>query len=266
MTRFIAAEIVMKMESLAGSFVPTAVGQPSADALHWCPAQTISGTRQVTREAAMNAQRINNMQGFLISGLRGQSRRCVLAGICVLWLLLVSVCPCAADAPAADQRANILFILADDAGFSDVGCYGGEIATPNLDALAADGLRYTQFYNTARCWPTRAALMTGYYAQQVRRDALPGLGGGGRGVRQSWARLLPDFLKPFGYRSYHSGKWHIDGKVLEAGFDRSLNVRNQGNFFTGRGNLIDDVPLAPAEDESDYYATTATADHAIDRK
>ena len=58
-------------------------------------------------------------------------------------------------------------------GFSDPGCYGGEIATPNLDALAAHGIRYTQFYNTARCWPTRAALLTGYYAQQVGFDALP---------------------------------------------------------------------------------------------
>ena len=67
-------------------------------------------------------------------------------------------------------RPNILIFLADDMGYSDAGCYGGEIATPNLDALAKDGLRITQFYNTARCWPSRAAILTGYYAQQVRRD------------------------------------------------------------------------------------------------
>ncbi|MDA0767384.1 MAG: arylsulfatase [Verrucomicrobia bacterium] len=164
----------------------------------------------------------------------------------------------------AAERPNVVFILADDLGFSDIGCYGGEIATPQLDALAGEGLRFTQFYNTARCWPTRGALMTGYYAQEIHRDALPGLGGGGSGKRQQWARLLPDFLKAAGYRSYHSGKWHIDGKVLEAGFDRSLNVQNQGNFFTGRGNLIDDVPVKVPEDEKDYYTTTATADHAID--
>ena len=74
--------------------------------------------------------------------------------------------------------------MADDLGFSDLGCYGGEIATPNLDAVAADGLRFTQFYNTARCWPTRGALMTGYYAQQIRRDTLPRIpsGGGARGA------------------------------------------------------------------------------------
>jgi arylsulfatase A-like enzyme len=159
---------------------------------------------------------------------------------------------------------NIVFILADDLGYSDLGCYGSEIETPQLDSLASNGLRFTQFYNTARCWPTRGALLTGFYAQQIHRDALPDVGGGGQGQRQKWARLLPDLLKPAGYRSYHSGKWHIDGKVLDGGFDRSLDMRNQGSFFTSAGNSIDDVPVTPPADESGYYATIATADHAID--
>ncbi|MEL6896252.1 MAG: arylsulfatase [Planctomycetota bacterium] len=167
-------------------------------------------------------------------------------------------------ADTRDRPPNVVFILADDSGFSDLGCYGGEIETPNLDALADDGLRFTQFYNTARCWPTRASLMTGYYAQQVRRDKLPGLGGGNRGVRPDWAPMIPAYLRRAGYRNYHSGKWHLDGKCLDAGFDRSFNVRNQGNFFSNQGNSIDDVKIVPKGDDAGFYTTTATADHAID--
>ncbi len=170
--------------------------------------------------------------------------------------------PCLAAA-----KPNVMVILADDLGFSDIGCYGGEIATPQLDTLARNGLRFTQFYNTARCWPTRGALLTGYYAQQIQRDTLPEVGGGGgtKGVRPPWARLLPELLRPAGYRSYHSGKWHIDGKVLAGGFDRSLDTRNQGNYFSAAGDFIDDMP-APKRtaDEGGYYATIAIADHAIE--
>jgi len=165
---------------------------------------------------------------------------------------------------AAESKPNVVIILADDMGFSDAGCYGGEIDTPNLDFLAANGLRFTQSYNTARCWPTRSALLTGYYAQQIHRDALPDVPGGGQGVRQKWAKLLPERLKSAGYRSYHSGKWHIDGEVIAGGFNRSLHTKNDGNFFTAKGNLLNDVLVKPAADETDYYVTTATADYAID--
>src|SRR5215207_10274138 len=146
---------------------------------------------------------------------------------------------------SADQlppnRPNVVIILADDLGFSDVGCYGGEIETPNLDRLAANGLRYTQLYNTARCWPTRAALMSGYYPQQVRMDPpiarLPG-----------WTGLLPQYLKTAGYRCYHSGKWHIAGApavLKDGGFDRSMQIVDYDRNFGPKTRIEDDRKLPP---------------------
>ncbi len=164
---------------------------------------------------------------------------------------------------AAPAKPNILLILADDMGFSDAGCYGGEIATPNLDSLAKGGLRFTQFYNTARCWPSRAAILTGYYAQEVRRDSVPGVQSGGRGVRPGWAKLLPEMLRPLGYRTYHSGKWHVDGKPLENGFDHSYDLEDHNHNFAPQNLLEDDVKLPPVQPGSGYYTTTAFADHAI---
>lgn len=167
---------------------------------------------------------------------------------------------------AAAPRPNILLILADDLGYSDPGCYGGEIATPNLDALADGGLRFSQFYNTSRCWPTRGALLTGYYAQQIRRDAMPGYpgGGGDKNRRPDWAVLLPERLREASYRSYHTGKWHIDGKPGEGGFDRSYHLQDQGRFFNPKRHFRDDRPLPPVEKDSGYYGTVALADHVIE--
>jgi arylsulfatase len=162
----------------------------------------------------------------------------------------------AAVAAAAPARPNVVFILADDLGYSDLGCYGGEIATPNLDALAAGGVRFTQFYNTARCWPSRAALLTGYYAQQVNRDPAK--------RRPAWAALLPDLLRPAGYRSYHSGKWHVDGPVLAGGFARSYLVVDQDRHFSPRNHQLDDRPLSQPAPDGSYYATVAIADRAIE--
>lgn len=168
--------------------------------------------------------------------------------------------------PADPPKPNVLLIMADDLGFSDLGCYGGEIHTPHLDRLAENGLRYTQFYNTARCWPTRGSLLTGYYAQQIRRDTVPGIpsGGGNRGKRQDWAELLPKRLAEVGYRSYHTGKWHIDGMPVAEGFDRSYYLQDQGRFFNPKKHMKDDVELPPVEKGTDYYATTALADHVIE--
>jgi arylsulfatase len=168
-----------------------------------------------------------------------------------------------ADAPPASAKPNVLVILADDLGYSDLGCYGGEIETPNLDGLAAGGLRFSQFYNTARCWPSRAAILTGYYPQAVRRDAIPEVGGGAAGKRPKFARLLPDFLKPLGYRAYHSGKWHVDGMALAGGFDRSYLLVDQDRFFSPRVHFEDDKPLPAVQPDTGYYATVAIVDHAV---
>ena len=181
----------------------------------------------------------------------------------LLTALAVVALGCASRLTAAD-RPNVLLIVADDMGFSDAGCYGGEIRTPNLDRLAENGLRFTQFYNTARCWPSRAALLTGYYAQQVRRDTVPGVTpSGNQGVRPAWARLLPEMLAPLGYRSYHSGKWHVDGKPLQNGFDRSYSLDDHDRHFAPRRHTEDDKPLPAVEANAGYYSTTAIADHAV---
>ena len=166
---------------------------------------------------------------------------------------------------AADPatKPNILLILADDLGFSDAGCYGSEIETPHLDALAKGGLRFTQFYNTGRCWPTRASVLTGYYAHQVRRDTIPGVKSGNQGVRPPWAKLLPELLKDCGYRSYHSGKWHVDGLPLQNGFEHSYSLNDHDRHFAPKQHTEDDKALPPADPKGDYYSSTAIADHAI---
>lgn len=185
--------------------------------------------------------------------------RLLRAALCC-FLFGVAAC----HAPAQIRKTNVVLFLADDMGFSDLGCYGGEVHTPNLDRLAREGLRFTQFYNTARCWPSRAAILTGYYAQQVRRDTIPGvLANGTDGVRPSWAPLLPTYLRPLGYRSYHSGKWHLDGLALANGFDRSYMLIDTDRHFSPKTHLEDDKELPPVKPNSGYYSTTAIAEHAI---
>lgn len=163
-------------------------------------------------------------------------------------------------ASASGVRPNFLIILADDMGYSDAGCYGSEIETPNLDTLARGGLRYAQFYSTGRCWPSRAALMTGYYAQQVRRDAFKEEK---LGARPAWAPLLSSVLKQAGYRCYHTGKWHLDGEPLDNGFDRSYALHDQDRLFSPKVHYLDGAALPQPARDSGYYAPRAIADYAV---
>ncbi|SEI44926.1 arylsulfatase [Dyadobacter koreensis] len=109
------------------------------------------------------------------------------------------------------QRPNIIVIMADDLGYSDIGCYGGEINTPNIDYLAQNGIRYRQFYNTSRCCPTRAALLTGLYNQQAGIGKMTEAEGeaGYQGHISDNAVTIAEVLKTAGYHTAMSGKWHV---------------------------------------------------------
>ena len=152
-----------------------------------------------------------------------------------LWMLLSLACASAATANA--PRPNIVVILVDDMGFSDIGCYGSEIPTPNLDKLAEGGLRFTQFYNTGRCCPTRASLLTGLYPHQAgvghmtEDSRMPGY----RGRLNDRCVTIAEVLRTAGYFTAISGKWHVGqehGVVpWERGFERSLNAVAGGFYY-----------------------------------
>jgi len=128
-----------------------------------------------------------------------------------------------------DNRPNIVLIMADDMGFSDLGCYGGEIRTPNIDSLAGDGLRFSQFYNCALCGPTRAALLTGLYNHQTGVRTW-------NGVRNDKCVIIAQVLKQTGYHTMMVGKWTHDSKPATFfGFDRyfgSLAHKGPTNYWT----------------------------------
>jgi len=169
----------------------------------------------------------------------------------------LALSPAALAQPKA--KPNFLIILADDMGFSDAGCYGGDIDTPHLDRLAAQGLRFTQGYSTARCGPSRSCILTGQYAQQTACDVMT------PGVVPDWTRFAPQHLQPLGYRSYHSGKWHIRFQpVAGAGFEHSYTLLDQDSFFTPRASQIDGKPLPAGKTSDNFYATTAIGTHAVE--
>ncbi len=179
-----------------------------------------------------------------------------------------------------NSRPNIVVILSDDMGYSDLGCYGGEIATPTIDALAAKGLRFTQFYNTSRCCPTRASLLTGLYSHQAGIGQMVNdLGYDAyRGDLNNRCVTLAEAVRPAGYRTYMAGKWHVTKHVvkdgpkdcwpLQRGFDRFYGtLSGAGNFFDPQSLVRDNTLISPFNDPEyrpeTYYYTDAISDHAV---
>lgn len=169
----------------------------------------------------------------------------------------------------------MIVILVDDMGFSDLGCYGSEIETPNLDKLAADGLRFTNFYNTSRCCPTRAALLTGLYSHQAGVGAMmeksnkPGY----LGHLNRNCVTLAEVIKPAGYTTLMTGKWHVgddDGmKPVDRGFDRYWGVLHGGGIYFKetlqlRPERVFYKDDKPTEVPDDLYVTDDFTDHAMD--
>jgi arylsulfatase A-like enzyme len=172
-----------------------------------------------------------------------------------------------------DKSPNIVLIMADDMGYSDIGCYGGEIRTPNLDGLATGGLRFTQFYNTARCCPTRASLMTGLYQHQAGVGHMMSDNGydGYRGDLNNRCVTIAEVLKDAGYSTYMSGKWHVtkhrgpDGPKYnwpcQRGFDRFFGtIHGAGSYYDPCSLTRDNTQIPP--DSDDFYYTNAISDNA----
>ena len=171
-------------------------------------------------------------------------------------------------------RPNVIVILADDLGWSDIGCYGGEIETPHLDRLAQGGLRFTQFYNAARCCPTRAALLTGLYPHQAGIGHMTGNDGipSYQGFLNDRCVTLAEALKPAGYTALVAGKWYVGGArgqwPLDRGFDRFWGVPSGGGvYFNDALQIRKEVFFVEGaervEPPDDMYVTDAFTDRAI---
>src|SRR5690606_32620132 len=194
-------------------------------------------------------------------------------------LLCLFVCAATNAHVAADgapPRPNIVVILVDDMGFSDIGCYGGEIETPHIDRLAEQGLRFTQFCNYGRCCPTRAALMTGLHPHQVGIGHMTepperplGIEGPYQGQLNDNCTTLAEVLKAAGYHTLMTGKWHLgfhdrQDWPLQRGFDRYFGcITGAINYFKPGGNRALTLGNEPGAAGEDFYATDTFTDYAI---
>jgi arylsulfatase len=189
----------------------------------------------------------------------------LLTGLAAVW----AACPARAADPAG--RPNVVLIMADDMGYSDIGCFGSEIATPNLDRLAAGGLRMTQFYNTARCCPTRASLLTGLYSHQAGIGLMVGDFGtpGYRGFLSDQCATIAEVLTPAGYHPLMSGKWHVGEQHPHWPMDRGFE--HYWGLISGASNYFKIDPERTLANENEkittppgpFYLTDAITDHAV---
>jgi len=168
----------------------------------------------------------------------------------------------AAPSPPGPQRPNVVLILADDLGYSDLGCVGGEISTPNLDALAGNGLRFTRFYNSARCCPSRAGLLTGLHPHQAGFPLM-------QGMLPAHAVTLPEALKPAGYNAYMVGKWHLSERSTPVmrGFDEFYGMLGGFNSYWQEDPYYTRLPAGRPRREykpGEFYSTNAFGDYALD--
>jgi len=169
----------------------------------------------------------------------------------LLILLLAPLCIPGSSQAAASAKPNVILILVDDLGFSDLGCYGGEIATPNLDRLAADGLRFTQFYNTAKCHSSRVSLLSGRWCQQAGDSQF------------SRAVIIPEVLAPAGYFSFMTGKWHLDKQPTDFGFQRYFgHLSGATPYYRGNDSFRLNGQRWPVPDKG-FYTTIANVDYAL---
>lgn len=194
-------------------------------------------------------------------------------------LFLVLMCLIAGIAFSQPKKAdtkkpNVIVILTDDMGFSDIGCFGSEIKTPNIDKLAANGLRFTQFYNTARCSPSRASLMTGLYPHQAGMGFLSNYNFDEEGYVDDLSKkavTMAEVFKQAGYATYMSGKWHLNKEKsipydrsnwpLQRGFDRFFGMLiGSGSFYDPGTLMSDNTFIAPGKD---FYLTNAITDYTV---
>jgi arylsulfatase len=190
-----------------------------------------------------------------------------MGGPALAALLVLAAGPSGAAAAPAMKRPNIVLIMADDLGFSDLGSYGGEIPTPHLDRLAAEGVRFTQFYNAARCSPTRASLLTGRTPHAVGIGHLNGPGTYPGDLDRA-TPTVASLLREAGYATYMVGKWHVTpwpgpghNHPRRRGFDRFYGIlASIRSYYSPPSLMRDDEPLPPPE--GDYHFTDAVSDAA----